>query len=151
MPKVPERNLPIGVGGVAAEMGVSNPRRARPEVVRGQAARTPPPEEEITDNGWSKMLEPRPLPGRRGTKTGRVRWCHRVIVEGEVAICHAFTVSKETHDAVKAGEPLRAKDTIRPDGLPVVPKGVDPSTVAVRCASCGAEQVSTREMVFFQE
>lgn len=149
MPRAPERNLSIGAGGVAAELGVSDPRRAKPEVAR-RLPKEPPPEDEMTENEWARMLEPRLRPGQKSaSKSGRVRWCHRVIVDGKVAICHAFTVSRETHEAVRMGEALRAKDTMRPDGLPVVREGKNPIDVAVRCASCGTEQVGCREMVFF--
>lgn len=148
MPIPPQRNLPIAPGGVAAEMGTMDPRRARKTVRPATAVLT---DEPMTEDEFRKRLTPRPLPGRRGKGTGKIRWCHQVVVEGRTAICHSFTVPRAVHDAVRAGEPLSHEGVTRPNGQPVVPKGADPTNYAVRCASCGSEQVSCREMVFLEE
>lgn len=153
MPQMPSRELPIGSGGVAAEMGTMDPRRARKRVSKTprRQAQEPPPDDEMTPAQFRKLMEPSALPGRRGTRTGKIRWGHRVVVEGRVAFCHSFTVPAATHEAVRQGEPLRAEGVTLPDGRPVVPKGADPTAFAVRCASCGAEQIQCREMVFLEE
>jgi len=152
-PQPPSRNLPIAPGGVVEELGPPNPRRARKQVVpiNGQAA-VAPPDEQMSDDEFLKLLMVRPLPGRRkGSRTGRVRVGHRAEIDGKIGFCHAFTITQAAFDALRSGGPLSSEGAVWPDGRPVAPKGVDPSSVVVRCASCGAEGVSCREMLFYSE
>jgi hypothetical protein len=150
----PSRNLPIAPGGVLEELGVPDPRiaRRRAAPIRGRAAQDPPPDDRISEDDFFKLMEIRPFPGRRkASRSGRVMVGHRVVIDGHIAFCHAFTITRTAYDALRSGQELSAQGATWPNGLPVVPKGADPTSVTVRCASCGGEQIACREMVFYWE
>lgn len=150
----PKRDLGLAPGGVVAELGGMDPRvaRRRATPIRGTAAQDPPPDDDMGEDDFLALMVLRPLPGRRrAAMTGRVRVGHRAVIEGKVAFCHAFTITRAAFDALRSGEPLSSQGATWPDGREVVPKGTDPTTVVVRCASCGAEQIGCREMLFYAE
>lgn len=169
MPRL-TKNLPIAPGGVRAELGDvgTTPRAPARGNRRGRgspreqviAPERPPadapeardlPESEDPEAPIRALMAIKPLPRRTGRRSGRIRWYHKVRVDGAVRNCWAFSIPRAAHEAWAQGEPLSAVGAIRPDGTPCVPKGVDPTDVPIRCGTCGTTTVEFLQLNFFEE
>jgi len=150
MPR-PRRNpLPIGEGGVEAELGYANrlpdPRLAEPmEVDEGSRRHEP------LDEGDEYQLPPpsaRPLSSYRGKRTGRVRVYHLTGPKKDQR-CWAFTITRLAFDDLATGGRLRAQGATYPDGRAVVPDGCKPQDVHLHCGSCGTHAIDCVELEFY--
>jgi len=150
MPR-PRRNpLPIGEGGVEAELGHANrlpdPRVAEPMEVGEESRRREP-----MDEGGEYRLPPpvaHLLPGYRGKRTGRVRVYHLTGTKKDKR-CWAFTITRSAFDDLSNGGQLRAQGATYPDGRPVVPDGVRPQDMHLHCGSCGTHAIDCVELEFY--
>jgi hypothetical protein len=137
------RPLLIGPGGVAAEM-LEAEQRAQ---VHDAPLRPPSTETAEPEAGagpfWgargSEVNERPQLEGQRPQHARFVRVMHTIDDQGRT--CWAFTITKAAFEAYSQGGSLSSVGATYPDGLPVVPAGTDPSTVHLRCGSCGASRV----------
>jgi len=147
------RKLRVGPGGVAAELGLIDPRKAVREPASPQdieqAASVPTNDD---NEAWiARPMVLQPLPGRGKRRPGRVRWYHLVTKEGRTQRCWAFTTTKRVWELVRSGDPLTAAGSVYPDGQPVVPEGANPGDYSPRCGSCGTQSIIAPELVFFEE
>ncbi len=157
MPKPPRAS-----GGVAAELGVVDPRKAVREQVgppptdirekkRSQGVRRPggdpdPPPAPVPwrpspndPDPYEEALKVIPR-GRRSGKTGRVRVYHRAGEHGQER-CWAFTLTAAGYQRLVTDRVLDHDGATYPNGLPVVPTGANPLDYPVRCGSCGTHSV----------
>jgi hypothetical protein len=151
------KRLRIGPGGVAAELGLADPRKAvredasEQETAQAQAATTRPDNEDVNETWLMPPMALHPLRDRGKHRPGKVRWYHLVTKDGKTQRCHAFTTTRRVWEQVRSGEPLSAKGTVYPDGQPVVPKDSDPTHHPIHCGTCGTHSVLAAELVFLEE
>lgn len=161
---MPRKPLKIAPGGVVAELGGLN-HLADPRIPMRERLPLPDGDEEqvlqraeprhypnllIGDDEEPERLPPPPLrrlPGAKGKLKGLVRVYHRT--PGRKDLCWAFTITMAAFEKLSNGGSLEAKGATYPNGVAVVPTGVKPTDVNIRCGSCGTTSVACVELEFF--
>jgi hypothetical protein len=140
---MPRERKDLGVGGVAAEMGVDNPRLNGTVVKRFTPS--PPVEEDAATRDKREMRVQKWPGGTFNPEYKHVRWCHND------PPCWAFTVTRTAHENFENGHALSHVGAVYPNGLPVVPAGTPPHDVALTCGTCGTQSVEFLQLRFFAE
>lgn len=122
-------------GGVVAELGPG----AAP-ILRPPSPSPIPLTPDSADDERDEQVRFFVLGGENGTRaaSAAVRVYHLVYdpASRQERPCWAFTITQRAADQLAADGLLVADGATYPDGQAVVPAGVDPGTVEVRCGSC---------------
>jgi hypothetical protein len=155
------------MGGVAAELGPVDPRRAYRERLSEAELRSSPPRtkenperpprpsvSEIPDDDgpdpYQEALQVLPRGKRRGKATGKVRAYHRTGKRGDER-CWMFTLTRNGYETLVTEKRLTHEGTTFPDGKPVVPKGRNPLDYPIHCGSCGTHSVECLQIEFLAD
>lgn len=101
-----------------------------------------------------ETLRLRIRPGRRSDRTARVRVYHRLNGAPEAGLegrCWAFTITRVAYERLLTERVLDSEQATWPNGTLVVPLGVDPLYVPLRCGSCGTQRVECLQMECWQD
>lgn len=101
-----------------------------------------------------EALRLRVRPGHRPDRLASVRVYHRLDDAPQAGLegrCWAFTITRAAYDRLVTERVLDSEGATNPTGEPVVPPGLDPLYVAVRCGSCGTQSVTCLQMEFWQD
>jgi hypothetical protein len=149
---------PRAAGGVAAELGVVDPRRAVREKtndppVKIQEKRPRPMralDEDDEADPYVTALQIKPRDGAKHSRSTKVRAYHRTGKRGAER-CWMFTMTRRGYEFLLAERRFDHREATYPDGRPVVPKGADPLNYPMACGSCGTHSVECLQIEFLRD